>query len=973
MAVDINKTLANLALSDSWHDFHGDQSDPERITGGLTAFNESMPSNAERHQDEDRLLGLVCQENLRELLDEPPGQQHQINTYTDSKFTSAKMSISGIDGETIAGLLPASIAMVVDFNQSGFLERLTRGDRTKNLTFYYLYNSEVENDPASKTPSTDPVFTSKKGIILKYLEQTGTQPTVYNGIPKDTPYNNDMHALEKFFSTHTLTLSPIQKQLMFGKGKKTSVTLTVTNANGTRVHHVPDAKKSNSIKSLLTEFLRKILQRRLDTPETRFGANVSWTQKRSGDWLQVLSCLDAHNRQYTSALPQVPVFFVTHDRVAMAYSLLMGVNTIFIKGAEKEIIVFTRDSVGNVNLDDLADEQVKNLPDRTTVLDFLQKFSAMRDKQISYHFENVKNATDIQSVFKSSLHFAHTLLDIPDVREIIKILTPPSVFGAAPKSQVIMKAYTTAKGIMRDHRGSPDFKASFDTYFERKDIFTALQRVTTPREIKTRLVAAFTGKIDKYSFLGYIAKVDTDEGDALKKRIFEKIEELKPDLVDLIANARVILQLKPTFVSTVITGEIIQTSNFQQVVESNDISMNQDEVVEANVHNDIDNDSTNHIADAVDPDGVVPEIGGKRRTRRNKRGGWIKTSRYANHGSSIDFPIKQTTHALIVAHILADPRKRSWCGMCGPEQRFRYESEIGSATRGSVVSERVDHQDPKPLEELGQVTPSVAQAPLQSRALVGLDQANILPQGTRRRRGIQGGGQSSDHLFPIYASLEALEPNVGERLQGSMDIDLYTRYYTFLQKLTEKVAPLTGDDKDALAFAMREVLFISAQHVVGRESIASCLGTTVDDMMSFASMSTILSNYICGEVPQYTPDYEVFVAKVLQMPVVVGVIRGAYTESLTVPPTSIPELSTAVKKLRADLAAQITRTDPESTIQDLPVKVPMRQIEEDPLPLVGRARRRTRRLTNDFLQSVRHQSIKMSSKRHSVSGKPFKR
>jgi hypothetical protein len=38
-----------------------------------------------------------------------------------------------------------------------------------------------------------------------------------------------------------------------------------------------------------------------------------------------------------------------------------------------------------------------------------------------------------------------------------------------------------------------------------------------------------------------------------------------------------------------------------------------------------------------------------------------------------------------------------------------------------------------------------------------------------------------------------------------------------------------------------------------------------------------------------------------------------------------------------------------------------------------RTYRRTRRLTNDFLQSVRHQSIKMSSKRHSLSGKPFKR
>jgi len=982
MAANLDRTFANLALSDSWHDFHGDQSDPEHIQDGLVAFNESMPMDAARSLNEDNLLGLVCRENLREFLDERPGTTRQVNTYTGNIFTTSKISILEVDGETIANKLPESIAMVVDFNQSGFLERLTRGPRNANKMFYYLYNSEVENDPASKTPSTDPVFKSKSGIILKYLEQTGTHPIVYSGIPRGTRYNNNLKTLEKFYSTHTLTLSPIQKQLMFGKGKKTSVTLTVTNAAGTRVHHVPDAKKSNSIKSLLTEYLAKILRGGLNSPETRFGANVSWTQKRSGDWLQVLSCLDAHNRTYTSNLPpQVPVFFVTHDRVAMAYSLLMGVNTIFIKGAEKEIIVFTRNDISNVNLETLAEQQVNGLEDRTEVIAFLREFSAMRERQIGINLENVRNADSIQAIFKSALHAAHTILDIPDVREMIRTLTPTVIFG--PTYQAIMKAYTTAKGIMHDHRGSPEFKASFNTYFERKDLFTALDQVTARRTITTRLIAALTGNVDRYSFLGYIAKVDTNEGEILKKLILEKIKTFETTASpDLIANARVILQLKPTFVGTVINNEIINTSNFQQIVQEG--SMRQERVIDANMYNDRVNNDTNHTADSSDPPGVEPEVGGKRRTRRNKKGGWIHNSRYANHGSSIDFPIKQTTHALIVAHILADPRSRSWCGgMCGSEQRFRYESEIGTASRGSVlsdgvVSERVD-ENPQPLEANPAPPPGPPQGP-----------ARPVRRGYRLRNAPdrfepgQGGAISSDHLFPIYASLEALDPNVGERLEGSMDLDLYTRYYMFLQKLSEKANALTGDDKDAVAFALREVLFISAQHVVGRESIAACLGTTVDDMMSFASMSTVLSNYICGELPQYTPEYEAFVSKVLQMPVVVGVIRGAYTESATVTPISVSELSTAVKKLRSDLGAKISHVEvetvPGAPVPGAPMKAPSlsKTISyEDPTSprqqLVFAGRRRTRRLTNEFLQTTRHQSIKMSSKRHSLSGKPAKR
>jgi hypothetical protein len=72
-----------------------------------------------------------------------------------------------------------------------------------------------------------------------------------------------------------------------------------------------------------------------------FNFNSKVQQKRGGDWFQVLACHDAKNRVYTQILPDTgrrtvsgddlgPVYFVTHDRIAVSYALLNGVNVIYL-------------------------------------------------------------------------------------------------------------------------------------------------------------------------------------------------------------------------------------------------------------------------------------------------------------------------------------------------------------------------------------------------------------------------------------------------------------------------------------------------------------------------------------------------------------------------------------------------------------------------------------------------------------------
>jgi hypothetical protein len=518
-------------------------------------------------------------------------------------------------------------------------------------------------------------------------------------------------------------------------------------------------------------------------------------------------------------------------------------------------------------------------------------------------------------IIEAALHYTHTYLEIQDVSGLLSALSRFNDLGepiVETENSKVIAAYVSAVSIMKVHV-EPIFRPVFDSNFSRKDVFDSLRKSLSQYSVG-RLVNMATGSVDKYSFLGYINKLPDE---AMKRRFIGRLGEyerapptpLTQVQKDLLSNAMVLISTRALFEGSA----------------GLDISA----VVEAHSFNDDpNNDERNHSPDQAD---VIESTGGRRKTRR---GGWTSGFNYTRGGgATVIFPIKQTTQGLVVAHILK-----------------AHKNDVASIQRFQDVT----------------VTEGVVTE-------LGEDPRQF------------GGAQLDEHLFPIYAMLDAFTPNICERLEGSMDMEHYNRYYAFLEALKRRSQAITDpSQKDLIAAALREVLFISAQSEAGRASILSCIGDTVENYAIAASMTTTFSNYMCGEISPYTPEYQKGVDTLLKDATTMDVIGGAWKESASFrKDMTVSELDIAVEKLKLDLVSVITKADaidPEIPVKapGAPLKMPLFRSNsmEDPISprqLAFGGRRRTRRLTGDFLQSVRHQSIKMSSRRHSLSGKPFKR
>jgi len=234
-------------------------------------------------------------------------------------------------------------AIIVDFSQHHFIEDLTMGTRAgNNAKIHYLMTPEVVNDPAGKpNVNNKSLFGLNSGVQLISYVQTDPETmsyTKYN--PKEPSTSNN------FFSNYDFTLSPIKQIFTKQKAEKLITTLNISYQGGTGkplTDTIEDSKGENSITTVLG-YLKKILaQIQGNTGGTaieKFNFNSKIQQKRGGDWFQALSCLTAKNRDFTSILPtrgspgklsaNCPVYLVTHDRIAVAFALLNGVNVIYL-------------------------------------------------------------------------------------------------------------------------------------------------------------------------------------------------------------------------------------------------------------------------------------------------------------------------------------------------------------------------------------------------------------------------------------------------------------------------------------------------------------------------------------------------------------------------------------------------------------------------------------------------------------------
>ncbi len=165
---------------------------------------------------------------------------------------------------------------------------------TKN-PYYILYNRENENDAAKK--GVFKLFTDK-GIHVKVSHDTGEDKVIY---PMWNEYNMNYNTM--FYSNYNL-------ELKYTSNRECNLQFT----KNEYIHTIYNTKEYNSINVITMN----------DNP-----LDIKFQQKRSGDALQALSVFDNTRTLTDMSAHNNPKMLVTHDRLCLYYSLLMGIDVAF--------------------------------------------------------------------------------------------------------------------------------------------------------------------------------------------------------------------------------------------------------------------------------------------------------------------------------------------------------------------------------------------------------------------------------------------------------------------------------------------------------------------------------------------------------------------------------------------------------------------------------------------------------------------
>jgi hypothetical protein len=267
-------------------------------------------------------------------------------------------------------------AFVVDFAAISLPEFLTQKpnvpssrptpvDPTRNpIKLYFITNPATENDAAGKTSATTPVYKNvlgdeayreqfKNGVEIYSLVQgvTDNKVTNYNWLLNggDSPTN-------EFFTAYNFALSDLI-EVKDGKNIKFKTDLTISDPRdiALKPQYIPDSGNFGKISSVVSNIFKKIKNIfKKAGGEDNFFLNSKLQHKRSGDWLQLLSCMTAKNMTYKypkckrnnfeyetpANLNISDVYFVTHDVVPFAIALSLGINVVFTHSDTSAYYVF---------------------------------------------------------------------------------------------------------------------------------------------------------------------------------------------------------------------------------------------------------------------------------------------------------------------------------------------------------------------------------------------------------------------------------------------------------------------------------------------------------------------------------------------------------------------------------------------------------------------------------------------------------
>jgi hypothetical protein len=237
---------------------------------------------------------------------EPNGDKRELLTTSTDFYTWLNQN------ETSA-IAFAIDALRIPFNTLLSEEKLEGGHQR---IAYFIKSREEFNDPAPKLGEIKESDTSAVRIT-----------TVYDTKKEEIQYPSTLDYPEKnratiptpylFYSIYTVSLTPVQENslsLKFSKDGDIKKSIDI---------HKNQTANANAITNI-SEIL-KTLDARNDPENILYHTLLQ--QKRSGDWLQVLACLDTG--RYPELPPNTRTMLVTNDIIAVSYSLLMGVDVVF--------------------------------------------------------------------------------------------------------------------------------------------------------------------------------------------------------------------------------------------------------------------------------------------------------------------------------------------------------------------------------------------------------------------------------------------------------------------------------------------------------------------------------------------------------------------------------------------------------------------------------------------------------------------
>lgn len=509
--------FANLARADCNHDFGplGVRSTKDTVD---VAFRSGLLGTSNENWDEDESMSKTLGKSRVEWLPIPKGlPEVTANVYPhNTTVTIREVAFLGVSpapqGEALVNALGIQDSLLcVDFNHHGFLSKLKRGPPSPLVNVGYIYSAATVNDPASKTPPEDAIFDvakSPNGVNVKSYTQTSGAIT----FPGGKPYTEGSPVMN-FISKYDVTLSGIVEKKSFGKRKANTVTLTF--AQGSKIATISDSKGQNS-PTQLGAFIEKLkallgVSSGAVRDKNNFELSTKWQQKRSGDWLQAIHAATLDSMTFNPALPlNKRVFFVSHDRIAIAYALRLKVNCLFFSG--NNIYTFTFGNVApSVDPEISCAEQLRTIAaDYTQVNTWWDAIQAqVKIKQgitstaidtAAASLATAKTAAELQtaitSILTNAVVHAHTGSLLPTV--------PLSTEG---KNCEKLMRYYTLKTLKEKHKNAVFIPPTLIDSFKTKStiyLSAAEYKILPTRNLVSRMFSIAEDSRDNFIFFPFL-------------------------------------------------------------------------------------------------------------------------------------------------------------------------------------------------------------------------------------------------------------------------------------------------------------------------------------------------------------------------------------------------------------------------------------------------------------------------------------